>query len=95
MRRFEAPFCPARCEGPARFTEDAESFRRPFGWKTAVNAWSVVRAIFRDACGAKRVDLCVRDDNPAAGVAGRDRGPGKAKAYLWPSEFLALVSCET
>jgi len=68
--------------------------RRSFGWKTAVNVWSVARALFRDACGAKRIDLCVRDDNPAAGVAGPDIGAKKAKAYLWPSEFAKLVACE-
>jgi integrase len=77
----------------ARFYRTAGGRRRPFAWKSAVNVWSNVRALFRDACGSKRVDLCVRDDNPAAGVAGPDTGPKKAKTYLWPSEFLALVSC--
>jgi hypothetical protein len=37
--------------------------------------------------------LRVRDDNPALDVAGPDRGVHKAKAYLFPSEFRALVSC--
>ena len=60
--------------------------------ESAVNVWSNVRALFRDACSAKRVDLCVRDDKPANGVAGPDTGPKKARTYLWPSEFLALVS---
>jgi integrase len=76
------------------FTVDENEKRRPFGWKTAMNAWAVVRALFRDARGAKRVDLCVREDNPAEGVAGPDTGPRKAKVYLWPSEFGALVSCD-
>jgi integrase len=76
------------------FTIDATGKRRSFGWKTAGNVWNVVRALFRDARGAKRVDLCVRDDNPADGVAGPDAGTSKAKTYLWPSEFLALVSCK-
>ena len=76
------------------FTLDADGGRRPFAWKTAVHAWSITRALFRDSCGAKRVDLCVRNDNPAAGVQGPDTGVRKAKVYLWPSEFLALVSCE-
>ncbi len=67
--------------------------RRPFGWKTACNAWMVVRALFRDARGAKDVSICVREDNPADGVAGPDIGAKKAKGYLWPSEFQALVSC--
>ncbi|HXN30513.1 MAG TPA: hypothetical protein VN894_01580 [Polyangiaceae bacterium] len=38
--------------------------------------------------------LCVRDDNPARDVAGPDVGAKKAKAYLWPSEFLQLAKCE-
>jgi integrase len=49
--------------------------------------------MFADACGAKQRDLRVRDDDPAIGVHGPDRGAHKAKVYLWPSEFLALVSC--
>jgi integrase len=67
--------------------------RRPFGWKTAGNVWNVVRALFRDARSAKRDDLCVREDNPTEGVEGPDTGTTKAKTYLWPSEFLTLVSC--
>jgi integrase len=74
------------------FREGSGGRRKSFGWKTAVNAWTVARAMFRDACGAKQIDLCVRDDNPATGVTGPDTGARKAKAYLWPSEFLALVS---
>jgi integrase len=74
------------------FRQGTDGRRRSFGWKSAIHAWTVVRAMFRDACSAKRVDLCVRDDNPAHGVAGPDAGARKAKAYLWPSEFLALVS---
>ena len=76
------------------FSVESDGKRRAFGWKTAVNAWSTVRALFRDACGAKQVDLCVRNDNPASGVVGPDIGASKAKVYLWPSEFASLVSCE-
>ena len=76
------------------FTVNDDGKRRPFAWKTARCVWGTVRAVFRDARGAKRPDLCVRDDNPAEGVAPPDAGAKKAKTYLWPSEFLALVSCE-
>ncbi len=76
------------------FTVDEAGTRKPFGWKTAANVWAVVRAMLRDAQRAKRVDLCVREDNPADGIAGPDTGARKAKAYLWPSEFAALVSCD-
>jgi integrase len=75
------------------FTVSPDGTRKPFAWKTALNAWSVVRALFRDAQRAKALDLCVRADNPSEGVAGPDRGPTKAKAYLWPSEFVTLVTC--
>ena len=68
--------------------------RRRFSWKTAETVWSVVRALFRDAQGAKRVDLCVRDDNPTDGVTGPDAGAKKAKTYLWPSEFSELLWCD-
>ena len=76
------------------YSADGKGGTRSFGWKTAINAWVVVRALFRDARGAKRVDLCVREDNPADGVAGPDTGTKKAKVYVWPNEFLELVSCE-
>lgn len=76
------------------FTVDANGRRRPFGAKTAVNVWMTVCAMFRDARRAKEPDLCVRDDDPTDGIAGPDPGTDKAKTYLWPSEFEALVSSE-
>lgn len=65
-----------------------------FGWKTAIHIWSDVSKMFKDACSGKPRDLQVREDNPALGVRGPDRGGKKALQYLWPSEFLAFVSCE-
>jgi len=76
------------------YTVNADDKRRPFSWKTAQCVYGTVQALFRDAQRAKQPDLCVREDNPIDGVAGPDRGTKKAKTYLWPSEFLALVSCE-
>jgi integrase len=67
--------------------------QKPISWRTASHVWGLVSKMFGDACGAKQRDLRVRDDNPALGVHGPDRGGRKAKVYLWPSEFLALVSC--
>jgi integrase len=66
---------------------------KAMAWKTALHVWGLVTRMFADACGAKQRDLRVRDDNPAAGVHGPDRGIRKAKQYLYPSELLALVSC--
>lgn len=62
-------------------------------WKTASHAWGLVTRMFADACGAKQRDLRVRPDNPAAGLHGPDCGVRKSKVYLWPTEFLQLVSC--
>ncbi len=76
------------------FSIDANGKRRPFSPKTATNVWATVRAMFRDALRAKEPDLCVREDNPARDVAAPDGSARKAKTYLWPSEFLSLVSCE-
>ena len=61
-------------------------------WKTAQHAWSLVTSMFDDASMGKRLDLRVRDDNPAQGVRGPDIGERKAKVYLYPSEFAQLVS---
>lgn len=66
---------------------------RLLSWKTAINVFGLVAKAFKDAQGSKTKALRVRDDNPAAGVAGPDRGITKAKAYLYPTEFAALVSC--
>ena len=63
-------------------------------WKTAVNAWGTFTKMFGDAVRSKRLALRVLADNPAEGIAGPDRGAKKGKVYLYPSEFLALVSCE-
>ncbi len=62
-------------------------------WKTARLAWGLVTKMFSDAVASKRLDLRARTDNPAAGVRGPDTGIEKAKAYLYPVEFSALVSC--
>ena len=63
-------------------------------WKTATNAWGLLTKAFSDACRSKVRALRVREDNPAEGVAGPDRGIQKSKAYLFPKEFLALISCQ-
>ncbi len=78
----------------AKVTVGRSQDGKPFSAKTAINAWGVARALFRDAQRAKDVTLCVRDDNPAEGVAGPDAGPKKAKTYLWPSEFDTLMRSE-
>ena len=62
-------------------------------WLTAGHIWRTVSKLFSDAQSAKVRALRVREDNPCAGVRGPDRGVTKAKAYLYPSEFVTLASC--
>lgn len=63
-------------------------------WKTARNAWGLVTKACDDMVRSKTAALRVRKDNPATLVRGPDEGVVKSKAYLYPAEFLALVSCE-
>jgi integrase len=65
-----------------------------FSWHTARLVWALVSKMFDDAAFSKTRALRVRDDNPAAGVRGPDRGIKKSKAYLYPNELLRLASCE-
>lgn len=73
---------------------DAKVQRGQMSWKTARNIWGLVSKAFKDAKGSKLRELRVRRDNPALDVAPPDAGADKAKTYLYPSEFLALLRCE-
>ncbi len=66
---------------------------RACSWKTATNTWGVVSKMFGDAQCSKVLALRARTDNPCTGVRGPDHGVTKSKAYLYPSEVAALVSC--
>ncbi|HXX65896.1 MAG TPA: hypothetical protein VEK07_01865, partial [Polyangiaceae bacterium] len=71
-----------------------EDHEEHLGWKTASNVWVLVSRMCKDMVEAKRRDLRVRDDYPAARVRPPERGEAPAKQYLYPSEFLRLVSCK-
>ena len=71
---------------------DAKVQTGKLSWKTASHTWGLVSRMFKDMVNAKRRDLRARDDNPALGVQGPDRGDAKAKVYLWPSEFEKLIA---
>ncbi len=71
-----------------------EGIRGGGSWRTAWNGWALTRAMFRDASRSKNALLRVREDNPCEGVAPPDRGVKKVKAYIMPTEFLALVSSD-
>ena len=63
-------------------------------WKNAHNIWGLVTRQFSDAQSSKQTDLRVAcANNPTTGVRGPDRGARKAKQFLWPSEFEALITC--
>ena len=62
-------------------------------WKTASNVWTLVTKMFDDAVNSKNRSLRVRADDPTEGVRPPERGDAKAKQFLYPSEFLKLVSC--
>ncbi|MBI2388604.1 MAG: tyrosine-type recombinase/integrase [Deltaproteobacteria bacterium] len=63
-------------------------------WTTAQLVWSAVKSMFKAARLSKHRELRVRRDDPTQGVAPPDRGAVKAKQFLFPSEFLQLVSCD-
>jgi integrase len=71
---------------------DAKVAAGGISWKTAFNIWGTATRMCDDACGSKVEELRVRDDNPAAGVRGPDRGAHKAKQFLYPSEVAAFVA---
>ncbi len=67
---------------------------REMSWRSAGHVWAMLSHALKEACSSKRLDLRVREDNPAAGVRGPDRGRDKAKQFLYPSELLAILVCE-
>ncbi len=74
---------------------DKRVLAQEMNWKTAVNVWSTVAVMFRDAHGAKDRAMRVEGmrDSPARGVAPPDKGEETAKQFLYPSEFWKLVAC--
>jgi integrase len=64
-------------------------------WKTAASCWTLVTSMCADMVTAKKRELRTRDDNPCRDVKPPERGARKAKQYLYPSEFLQFVSCES
>jgi integrase len=61
-------------------------------WKTASRVWGVVKKMFSDARASTAPGIQVRDDDPSDRVQAPERGEEKSKAFLYPSEFLTLVT---
>lgn len=68
---------------------------RTISWKYAVNIWGTTRKMCADAVSSKLDVLRVRTDDPTTNVEGPYRGAPRAKPFLYPSEFLQFVTCET
>jgi integrase len=62
--------------------------------KTAQNIWSELTVSFGEACSSKRRDLRVIETDPTNGVQPPERGADKTKVYPYPSEALAVFTCE-
>ena len=66
--------------------------------KSCANYWTVFTTACKAASGRwtkdKRETLKVREDNPAEGVAPPDRLDDRETTWIYPNEFLKLVSCE-
>jgi integrase len=73
---------------------DAKIASGELAWGTAAGCWHLLTTMCRDAMSSKQKALRVRDDNPCRDVKPPETGEAKAKQYLYPSEFLAFVSCE-
>jgi integrase len=64
-------------------------------WGTARRRWILLRAMLRDLSRSKRQELRVRSDDVVATVRGPDRGLERVGTFLYPAEFVQLVSCKT
>ena len=73
---------------------DSKIQSHALAWKSAKNVWAVWTTACRLACSSKKRVLRVRGDNPCSGVEAPDKGIQRSKTWLWPEEFLQLVTCE-
>jgi integrase len=73
---------------------DAKITKSELSWKTVECVWTLVTSMCGDMVNAKKRELRTRVDNPCRDVKPPERGNRKAKQYLYPSEFLAFVTCD-
>ncbi len=73
---------------------DGEVGAESIAWKSALNIWGEVTAAFNVAAKGKDKTIRVLDGNPAADVAGPDKGLSKIKPFLRPEEIVTLLACE-
>lgn len=73
---------------------DEKIRNQQLSWKTAANTWGLVTVAFAEATLGKNKDLRLLTSNPARDIVGPDRGTKLARQYLYPDEFLKLVSSD-
>lgn len=73
---------------------DTKIVQGALSWKTAANAWGLLSKAMSDAKDDKNRGLRVRSTNPAIDVRPPERGQRPVKAWLFPSEFLAVMNCD-
>jgi integrase len=71
---------------------DDQGRKKQFSWKSAIYIWGTARRMAKDASGSKYPGIRCRTDNPSLGIEAPDRGSQKAKTFLYPNEFVAVVS---
>ncbi len=87
---------PTDCER-LRDALDAKALEGKASPKTMFNAWTVFTTAAKAAAGQWKKDkpkkLRVRLDNPCTGIVPPDMDDSKELQWLYPDEFLRLVSC--
>jgi integrase len=87
---------PTDCER-LRDALDAKALEGKASPKTMFNAWTVFTTAAKAAAGQWKKDkpkkLRVRVDNPCTGIVPPDMDDSKELQWLYPDEFLRLVSC--
>ncbi len=80
-------------EGIVELLDDAV-IAEEIRWKTAVNVWGTITVMFGEAYASKRRALRVLTTNPCTDIVGPDRGAETVKVYLFPVEFMAMMTCD-
>jgi len=73
-------------------TLDAKIQAGDLSWKSARNIWATATKMANDSAESKSNKIRCREDDPAQGVKGPDKGDEIGKQFLYPAEFLKFVS---
>jgi integrase len=97
IRKHPRDWTPDDCRA-VRDHLDARALEEEISPKTGFNAWTVFTTACKAAAGIWKKDkprrFKVRDDDPSVGVAPPDLDDAKELQWLYPDEFLQLVSCK-